>query len=255
MLLAVEAGRGVVEVDGQAVGLGPGDLVLMPWGHAVRYRPDAREPYLVHGAHLVPWHAASEPIDLAVPHHLEHPLTGVPSRGDRPLPVGDELFVTSEARHPALRTVARLAAQTWDRGTPSLEAARALGTLVVDALGAPVPSGSLDDHDLPLALRRAIAWVGAEPGRPVTVEQLAAAGGVSPATVARLFRRHLGTSPLAWVLDARVAAAKVLLTTTGLPVAQVARRAGFDDAYYFSRQFRRRTGVSPTTWRRRWSAP
>lgn len=255
MLLAVEAGRGVVEVDGEGLVLGPGDLVVMPWGHAVRYRPDARDPYLVYGAHLIPWHSALGPIDLAVPHHREHPLTGVPTRADRPLAIGPRLWVTQEERHPELRTVARLAAQVWDRGTPTLAAARALGTLVVDALEAPTPVTAHDDHDLPVALRRALTWIDAEPGRGVTLEQLASAAGVSPASVGRMFRDHLGTSPLAWVLDARIAAAKVLLTTTSLPIASVARRVGFGDAYYFSRQFRARTGLTPSLWRQRNSTP
>lgn len=255
MLLAVEAGRGTVEVDGASLTLGPGSLVVMPWGHAVRYRPDARDPYLVYGAHLIPWHAATEAIDLAVPHHREHPLTGVPTRADRPLSIGPGLWTTQEERHPSLRTVAGLAAQVWDRGTPTLAAARALGTLVVDALEAAIPVTAHDDHDLPVALRRALTWIDAEPGRGVTLEQLGAAAGVSPATVSRLFRRHLGTSPLAWVLDARVAAAEVLLTTTSLPIAQVARRVGFSDAYYFSRQFRARTGLTPSLWRQRHSTP
>ncbi|HEY0238307.1 MAG TPA: AraC family transcriptional regulator [Friedmanniella sp.] len=255
MLLAVEAGRGVVEVDGEAVDLAPGSLVVMPWGHAVRYRPDARDPYLVSGAHLVPWYSAADPIDLAVPHHLEHPLTGTPSRADRPLTIGDGLWVGAAEHHPSLRTVVRLAAQVWDRGTPTLAAARALGTLVVDALDATTSVSAHDDRNLPLALRRALAWIHAEPGRPVSLAQLSAAAGVSPASVTRLFRRHLATSPLAWVLDTRIAAAKVLLTTTALPVEQVGRRVGFSDAGYFSRQFRVRTGLSPSTWRRRWSAP
>ena len=202
-------------MDGQVVPLVPGSLVVMPWGHAVRYRPDARDPYLVYGAHLIPWHAAAEPIDLAVPHHREHPLTGSPTRADRPLVIGPGLWVSQEERHPSLRTVARLAAQVWDRGTPTLEAARALGTLVVDALDAASPVSPHDDHTLPLPLRRALTWIQAEPGRPVTLEQLSAASGVSAASVTRLFRQHLGTSPLAWVLDTRIAAAKVLLTTTG----------------------------------------
>jgi AraC family transcriptional regulator, arabinose operon regulatory protein len=255
MLLAVEAGRGVVEVDGQVVDLAPGSLVVMPWGHSVRYRPDTRDPYLVYGAHLIPWHSAAEPIDLAVPHHREHPLTGVPTRGDRPLAIGPRLWTSAGEQHPSLRTVARLAAQVWDRGTPTLEVARALGTLVVDALEAATPVPAHDDHGLPVALRRALAWIHAEPGRTVTLEQLSAAAGVSPATVTRQFRQHLRTSPLAWVLDSRIAAAKVLLTTTGLPVAQVGRRVGFDDSYYFSRQFRARTGLTPSVWRQRHSAP
>ena len=255
MLLAVEAGTGVVEVNGEPLSLGPGSIVVMPWGHSVRYQPDHRDPCLVYGAHLIPWHAVAEPIDLAVPHHRDHPLAGVPTRGDRPLVIGSGLWLTTEERHPSLKTVVRLAAQVWDRGTPSLEAARALGTLVVDALEAATPVPPHDDHSLPITLRRALAWVQAEPGRPVSLEQLGAAAGVSPATVSRLFRRHLATSPLAWVLDARINAAKVLLTTTALPVGQVARRVGFTDSYYFSRQFRARTGMSPSIWRQRCSAP
>jgi AraC-like DNA-binding protein len=221
----------------------------------VRYRPDGRDPYLVSGAHLIPWHAYDVPIDLAVPHHLEHPLTGLPARADRPLAIGPRLWVSHGERHPSLRTVIRLAAQVWDRGTPTLEVARALGTLVVEALEATAPMPSHDDRDLPVALRRALAWIHAEPGRAVSLDSLSAAAGVSPASVTRLFRTHLGTSPLAWVLDSRIAAAKVLLTTTGLPVAQVGRRVGFTDSYYFSRQFRARTGLTPSLWRQHHSAP
>ncbi len=112
-----------------------------------------------------------------------------------------------------------------------------------------------DDHRLPTRLRRVLAWVNAEPGRPVTLAQLAAVADVSTATVTRLFRQNLGSSPMSWVLDVRITMAKTLLTTTTLPVNQIAHRAGFVDAYYFSRRFHARTGLTPSAWRRLRSAP
>lgn len=255
MLLAGESGTGVVEVNGHSVRVVPGTLVVMPWGHAVRYLPDDRDPYLVYGAHLIPWHAADEPVDLAVPHHPTHPLTGVATRADRPLAVGSGLWVGDAETSPSLRSLVKLSAEIWDRGTPSLEAARALGTLLLEDLENVAPGPPHGDHQLPTRLRRTLAWVQAEPGRPVSLDQLAVVAGVSRATITRLFRTHLQTSPLAWVLQTRIDAAKVLLTTTSLPVSEVARRCGFPDAYYFSRQFRLRTGSSPSTWRQHRSAP
>ena len=66
---------------------------------------------------------------------------------------------------------------------------------------------------------------------------------------------YLGSSPLAWVLNVRIGVAKTLLTTTTLPINQIAHRAGFSEAYYFSRQFRAHTGLTPSAWRRLRSAP
>lgn len=113
-----------------------------------------------------------------------------------------------------------------------------------------------DEHRLPSRLRRVLAGVDAEPGRPVTLGELAAVADGGTATVTRLFRQYLGSSPLAWVLDVRIDAAKTLLTRTRLPVNQIARRVGFADAYYYyySRQFRARTGPTPSAWRRLRSA-
>lgn len=56
----------------------------------------------------------------------------------------------------------------------------------------------------------------------MTLDRLAAVADASPSTVTRLFRRHLGSSPLAWVLDVRIGVAKTLLTATTLPVNQIA---------------------------------
>ena len=255
MLLAGEAGHGTVEVNGTSVTVGPETIIVMPWGHRVAYHPDRRDPFLVYGAHLIPWHAASAVVQLSVPHHVDHPMAGTELRADRELAIGSGLWLTDESTHPALRSLIKSAAQIWDRGAPSLDVAQALGLLIMTELQSVDPVLPQDDHELPARLRRVLAWVNAEPGRPVTLDEMAAVADASTATVTRLFGRYLGTSPLAWVLEVRIGVAKSLLTTTRLPINQIAYRAGYSEAYYFSRQFRARTGETQSAWRRLRSAP
>lgn len=255
MMLAGVSGVGEVEVNGRRVAMGPGSIVVMPWGHSVRYRPDPNNPYLVYGVHLIPAHRIDHDIELAVPHDQDHPLAKAPWRSDQPVGIGDQLWTTDEQSHPTLMTLLKLVAQIWDRGEPPLETACALGSLLVRELDVADVVLPQNDRRLPLRLRRALTWVMADVSRPVSMTDLSAVADCSPATLARLFRRHLETSPMAWVQEVRIRAAQELLTTTRVSIQQVAHRVGFDDGYYFSRQFHQQTGLSPSDWRRRWSAP
>lgn len=255
MFLSCVAGSGRVEVDGHRVDVGPGTIVVMPWRHRVRYRPDPADPYLVHGAHLVPRHRSGVAVELTVPHDRRHPLARSPDREDGPLATGPGLAVLAAADRPALATVLHYIAQVWDRSEPDVATAGALGALLVSELAAPTPLMTQDDRRLPVRLRRALAWVTADISRPVTVADLSAVADCSPATVTRLFRDELGVSPMAWVLAYRLHRAEELLTTTRLDVGQVALRVGIPDRSHFSRRFHAATGVAPSEWRQRRSAP
>lgn len=84
--------------------------------------------------------------------------------------------------------------------------------------------------------------------------RLAAAVHVTPAHLVRRFRAEFGTTPMAYLWRRRVAAGVELLTNTGLPVGEVARRSGFRSVYHFSRRVKQETGLAPTELRRRgWS--
>jgi AraC-like DNA-binding protein len=88
----------------------------------------------------------------------------------------------------------------------------------------------------------------------VTLERAAAAAHVTPAHLVRRFRAELGVTPVAYLWRRRVAAGVELLTNTGLPVGEVARRSGFRSVYHFSRRVKQATGLPPTELRRRgWS--
>ncbi|WP_052848048.1 GlxA family transcriptional regulator [Streptomyces avicenniae] len=111
---------------------------------------------------------------------------------------------------------------------------------------APPPGGALDD------LR---TWADERLGTPLSVDDLAARLGVSPRTLARRFAAQLGTSPGAWLLSRRVAAARTLLEETDLPVEAIAARVGLSSAVNLRRRFRARTGTTPGAYRRAFRAP
>ncbi|MFR3482658.1 MAG: helix-turn-helix domain-containing protein [Clostridia bacterium] len=56
-------------------------------------------------------------------------------------------------------------------------------------------------------------------------------------------------TPYAYLLQQKLAAAQNLLQNTTLPVQEIARQLGYDDAHYFSNVFKAQFGVSPRAYR------
>jgi AraC-like DNA-binding protein len=74
--------------------------------------------------------------------------------------------------------------------------------------------------------------------------------GMALATLRRRFREATGTALHEYVLQRRIARARALLGDTDLPIKAVAERLGYQDVYFFTRQFRQRVGVPPAAYRR-----
>ncbi|MGP3990160.1 GlxA family transcriptional regulator [Streptomyces sp. 3N207] len=105
------------------------------------------------------------------------------------------------------------------------------------------------------ALDGLLEWAGERLGTPLSVDDLAAHLGVSPRTLARRFADRLGTSPGAWLLSRRVAAARTLLEETDLPVEAIATRVGLTSAVNLRRRFRDQVGTTPGAYRRAFRVP
>ncbi|MBC8732693.1 helix-turn-helix domain-containing protein [Paraburkholderia sp. UCT2] len=69
--------------------------------------------------------------------------------------------------------------------------------------------------------------------------------GVTAAQLARICREELGHSPLSLVNDQLIREAQRDLVYSGSSIKQIAHALGFEDAAYFSRYFRKQTGVTP----------
>lgn len=100
-----------------------------------------------------------------------------------------------------------------------------------------------------------LEWVDERLGTPLSVADLAAYLGVSSRTLARRFADQLDTSPGAWLLSRRVAAARALLEETELPVEAIAARVGLSSAVNLRRRFRSATGTTPGAYRRALRVP
>ena len=98
-------------------------------------------------------------------------------------------------------------------------------------------------------LRRVIELMRSCLDEELSLERLAAAGGLSPSHFSRAFNRAMGQPPHRYLFRLRIDKAQVLLDTTDLPVTDVALRCGFSQPSYFATAFRKATGYSPRAWR------
>ena len=97
----------------------------------------------------------------------------------------------------------------------------------------------------------ALAYLHRSYALPLTVQELAAQAHLSPGRFRTLFRARTGMSPAAYLLALRMNHARSLLAQTDLTVREIAESVGFPDQLYFSRQFRRYTGLTPSACRPR----
>lgn len=90
--------------------------------------------------------------------------------------------------------------------------------------------------------------------RTHTVAELAASVDMSERTFLRRFTAATGTSPGAWLVEARLHHARDLLERTTLPIGLIAERSGFGTAMTLRHHFRLKLRTSPQAYRQRFNA-
>jgi AraC-like DNA-binding protein len=109
-------------------------------------------------------------------------------------------------------------------------------------------AGSQQAHPDPV--RRALAFMEANPSKPLTLAEIAREAHLSKQHFCRVFHRAIGVSPLRFLMRLRLRVAKGALWHEGATVKQAALTAGFEDQHHFTRVFRRLEGITPTDFRR-----
>ena len=87
--------------------------------------------------------------------------------------------------------------------------------------------------------------------RPLHVAELARQVALSVSYFHRAFRETFGTTPHRHLIRLRLERAQQLMSTTTMPLAQVALTCGLADQAHLSKLFRRWLDDMPSAWRRR----
>jgi YesN/AraC family two-component response regulator len=99
-------------------------------------------------------------------------------------------------------------------------------------------------------VQKAVEYVMAHYTESISLKDVASEIGISGTRLAHLMREHMGRSLVELLHDARIRKAQHLLERADLTCAEIAYEVGYGDQSYFTVQFRRRVGDSPTGYRR-----
>jgi transcriptional regulator GlxA family with amidase domain len=99
-------------------------------------------------------------------------------------------------------------------------------------------------------IARAESWLRKNIERDFTMEELAAAAGLTPRTFARRLKATCGVSPVRFAQRIRGEVASTLLETTNLSIDEISRRIGYSEPSTLRRLLRRDASRSPSSLRR-----
>ena len=247
MLLICEVERNILErsTEGREESFGPGELFLLsPPGHT--YSGVA--------------HATRHRMTIVDPALLARVASAAGQQADSPIRLLDVSPVSESAAKHLQRSIAHIRDNVMtlpDLGEAALVVSTASQYLAASVLQA-FPTTALveptaqDHHDAHSAtVRRAVAYIEGSAGDDIDLVAIAAAAYVSPRALQYAFRRHLDTTPMAYLRRVRLDAAHRELEAAdpsdGIPVTTVATRWGFPYPSRFATTYRRAYGQHPRT--------
>ena len=98
-------------------------------------------------------------------------------------------------------------------------------------------------------LKQALGFMEENFSKDISLEEVSRAAGMSSKYFCRFFRAMTHRTPIEYLNYYRLERASYLLTSTDLPVTQVAMDCGFNDLSYFIRSFKKYKGVTPKKYR------
>ncbi|WP_082687073.1 response regulator [Bacillus sp. FJAT-27445] len=116
-------------------------------------------------------------------------------------------------------------------------------------LSEPASKEEPDFSGHPKVIQQAIEYIARNLSNPMTVEGIADDVGMSRSHLSTLFKKNLGCGIHSFIEEKRLQLAKQLLKGSDINIQEVGEQIGIQDAKYFSKWFKRCTGIPPSDYR------
>ncbi|HTN34415.1 MAG TPA: AraC family transcriptional regulator [Marinobacter sp.] len=227
LLIYCTEGKAFLNIRNEPYTVNAGDLLLLPAGADHRYTADPDDPWTIHWVHYTGPLAGNFGSYMGFSN-----TTRIRHLGRQPRMLVDFNGLLSVR-------------QTGFRARGLIHAANRLRQLLA-AVPLSMNETSLEQKS---GLDIIHTYMRNHLNERISLEQLAGIAGLSPAHFATRYREQTGTSPIQHFLHLKVEQACQYLDTTHLSFADISRQLGYDDAYYFSRLFKKVMGQSPRDYR------
>ncbi|WP_258171341.1 AraC family transcriptional regulator [Paenibacillus sp. R14(2021)] len=233
----VLSGQGSFEINGQRFACSRGDTFIIFPDDLFSYFADISEPW-----HYV-WVAFKG-------HAAEHLLSSLGLSAANPIVHADDI-------RPLTSLYRKMRAALELNPFPELADLEAGGHLRVflKELGQ-LNAGKLAFNSLAILpdierqIKHAVRWLSYQYAQQISIEELSRNLGYHRTHLSKMFKQFTGVSPMQFLLKVRMDRAKELLNEQNrLSIDQVASSVGYADALYFSKQFRKTYGYSPSEYR------
>lgn len=105
------------------------------------------------------------------------------------------------------------------------------------------------EQEPPMAIAEVVAYVDTNYLERVTIEELAFMFKTNRATLCREFKKVTGKTLVTFINEKKIARAKEKIVTTPKTFTEIAQEMKFDSIHYFTRFFKKMTGMTPKEYR------
>lgn len=221
-------GKGVLEAQNRSLPVQGGDLVLLPANTPHYYRASREDPWTIYWCHFS-GERAGDYVKL------------IADSGDLIFPISNRLKLVRDFQN--LLGVR----ETGYRELPFIHAANLLKQMLsfISLQSRHIQHSAISGFNL----QHVEDTMRANLDKSLSLDELAAACNLSKYHFSTKYRKATGYSPIKHFLHMKIEMACQLLDTTELRISAVSETLGYDDPLYFSRLFRKVTGLSPKDYR------
>lgn len=124
------------------------------------------------------------------------------------------------------------------------------GHLLATFIYANKTSDDIADESRP-AVRKAINFLGKHLDKKISLNKLAQEVGYSPTYLSTIFKKETNYSPISYFSHLKILKACEFLDYTNMKIKEISFNLGYSDPYYFTKDFKKKMGMSPRQYRNR----